>query len=590
MATWPFVVGFCQIAIGYFIYVPIILYFCHVFKKIPLDSEALKNRNKDLVYWMTLLSILSLALETPFELIVCVFHNDSLGYIATDFFMWSLFLLFTIKSWLLYFNLQYHFSLLKLQWKTEINPRYRSWYILNRNTYGDLKYCLRIITLPFLLYMFIISLLQYLFATDLFIYSSLILSCLVIIPSSALYRRLQSMEDLFDIRKELFYQQTIICVSMGFMISIRLILIILVKYYDLLSKHTTKMVTTLIHAFIVSVAVFLISLNSLCYPAKSHQEHLDKRRDNEDSTTTSSYSAQTMLSVKAMLLCIADRQGFSAFMRHLVQEFATENMLFLCECIQIKYELQRKYKGIIKIKKPQHHQLLNVNENDHYFTIDFNIPNTSQSLMKTHSLGSTFKRSASFDPFGRMESTSVRRGRGMYSFLFMSNGMVWDMIRLPPGLPKAEILNEKHSFVDRMYGLYVKYIKTGSIHEINIPCPQRQTITDIMNGVMQSEYEEKDEYDEIECDMCNVLDEVCIEIIHLMAHSYSRFAMNEKKLIQRINSTVAGLALQSASNIYLDQPTTNDEEPHKLVRNGNSYDNLREEYCVETMQIWPFPI
>merc|ERR1712176_1015625 len=59
--------------------------------------------------------------------------------------------------------------------------------------------------------------------------------------------------------------------------------------------------------------------------------------DGSTTATTRSYG------LRGMLKTISNNKGFKAFMKHLVKEWAAENLLFLVELIQIKYEFQIKH-------------------------------------------------------------------------------------------------------------------------------------------------------------------------------------------------------------------------------------------------------
>jgi len=76
------------------------------------------------------------------------------------------------------------------------------------------------------------------------------------------------------------------------------------------------------------------------------------------------------------------------------------------------------------------------------------------------------------------KDSSIRFGVGPSSCLYGKDGNLFCTVTLPPGLPKTEFLNTKNTLNDRLYEIYLKYIKTGSDQEINISHDQRHQITE----------------------------------------------------------------------------------------------------------------
>eukprot|EP01083_Nonionella_stella_P055226 145746_1 len=77
-------------------------------------------------------------------------------------------------------------------------------------------------------------------------------------------------------------------------------------------------------------------------------------------------------------------------------------------------------------------------------------------------------------------ASSIKLEDGISSYLHNMDGTIWSEIKLPSGLPKSELINEKQTLVEQLYELYLKYIKSGCEQEINIAYFQRKHITDIL--------------------------------------------------------------------------------------------------------------
>ena len=170
-------------------------------------------------------------------------------------------------------------------------------------------------------------------------------------------------------------------------------------------------------------------------------------------------------------------------------------------------------------------------------------------------------------------ASSVKDGNGASSFIHNSDGSVFVKIELPSGLPRSELLNIKNTFTERLYHLYLKYIKVGSVHEINVSYYQRARITEAMKNMVMAgiidigenntdgrtsnlpQFEifsvTSDDGDDVQAispksvennvpnngihldiagyGQFNVMDGACIEILMLMVDSYKRFRINMGK-------------------------------------------------------------
>eukprot|EP01084_Bolivina_argentea_P042720 78751_1 len=105
-------------------------------------TEIMKHRQKLLMYYMNTLTILGLLFQ--WALISKHIWQVYIGFILTNIihiidgtFIWIVFALFCIKTWLLFYDKQYHSSNASQTWKQQINSHYVSWYIMNKNKWGN---------------------------------------------------------------------------------------------------------------------------------------------------------------------------------------------------------------------------------------------------------------------------------------------------------------------------------------------------------------------------------------------------------------------------------------------------------------------
>ncbi len=140
-------------------------------------------------------------------------------------------------------------------------------------------------------------------------------------------------------------------------------------------------------------------------------------------------------------------------------------------------------------------------------------------------------------------ASSVKTGDVISSVIHNSDGSVFAKIKLPSGLPRSEVLNTKQLFLDRLHELYLKYIRSGAIHEINVSHYQRNRITESIRKNVENDKIQKvvtisndddndiDNNNEIDItgySLFNIMDGACIEILMLMLDSYKRFILSRK--------------------------------------------------------------
>ena len=310
-----------------------------------------------------------------------------------------------------------------------------------------------------------------------------------------------------------------------------------------------------------------------------------------------------------------------------VNEFSTENLLFIYEYIQIKYEFQMECNRLLKLPKPKskvarmHRKSRKMNrqssaisnassmitdedkEPEEFITVDFHVEDKRiDRRSRTSSLWNNY---------------SIRTSSGIASYIFNNNGSIFARIELPANLPKSQLLKLKEKFLDRLYALYCKYVKRGSILEINISCIQRKRITKSFDKILDKinideEIEQKDsrsfdshdelkiqgrndsnsirnindnnhkqqdskmdddERKELEMNMFTCMDGACIEILLLMSQSYTRFTKSEYginiPIVEKLTNVNDDIELIDYRKRALSM---------EILRNGSSYSKLNELY------------
>eukprot|EP01083_Nonionella_stella_P052369 138957_1 len=427
--------------------------------------ELMKHRQNLLVYCMNLITVTGLLFEWV-SLSLNVWNADmSLTwthfiYLLDNSFLWCVFALFCVKTWLLFYDKQYHASVAAQAWKEQINARYTSWYITNKQKWGNFNYIMKVILIPLLLCMILEGVVETILL-QFHVHSMLVLSIIFLIPSAILHCLLKGFDDIYGIKREILYQIIVMFVIMCIhMIELGLII----------RSELSDRMDWLIAIIIESVTLFLMSFIPTAYPIYLHRKQCQMRELSKYQTNLASAHSNSELQISPsssasphhkthnrmghMLTVIADENGFNAFMEHLINEFATESLLFIVELIQIKYEYQTAHG----------HKLL-----------------TPQSAIQGASSPFNFIKLDSLH-----SETSADLDNPVESYIMNENGTVWAKISLPVGIPRSEALTSSKQLKEQMYALYAKYVSVSSVHTLNIGSDLRKA----MDAYFSNNYEQ----------------------------------------------------------------------------------------------------
>merc|ERR1719419_1418417 len=220
--------GVMVILIGLGVLWPIMVYALHQFH-VFRNARITKFRNSTLITAMNC-CVVAAFLERGYFCFSTVWEIENpvpqwIELIFTGICISSIHLLVALKTWLIYFEQSYHFSVANAAWKRLINERAQSWFIRHRRTYGDWKYVLRAGALPLTLYMTMwIGMeiaVKHLYGASIAITISLVVSnCMLhelpLLFSCVIYYRFHSKDfkDLYRISHEIKYQCAIVVVFM----------------------------------------------------------------------------------------------------------------------------------------------------------------------------------------------------------------------------------------------------------------------------------------------------------------------------------------------------------------------------------------
>eukprot|EP01084_Bolivina_argentea_P046633 85871_1 len=452
------------------ILIPILVYYLHKFHQIA-DTQFIKHRQPHIIYWINTLTIFCFLTERIFaifaEIIYYQEHTLPIWTVAIgdNFTVLMVYVLCAIRTWLLYYNRKYHTKIVENVWKNEINPNQISWFIRNKHKYGSFKYIfMRIAFIPSILFLFFEISVDIIFGhagihdqiLNIFLPVTIYITCFI------LYYKISDFYDSFNVRKEIYYECVTLCTAM----CIEIFSVIMFFIIDAIHKHTDthylERLEWLFAAIITYITLFVLCLISTAYPVYLYTKTNQLKKEEVSSTPKSS-----------MLEVISTRDGYKKFITHLVNHFATENLLFVTELIQIKHNFQVKHNNIITcVPKNSDLQMLTETEftyfsEDTCVTIDFNEENkeNTENNENTLCVGGGLKTGVTF------------------SCIFDSNDHLVCKINLPLKLPHSQILEKYNNFIDQMDCLFNKYVNVNSEYEINISSDARKLLINIYKNI-----------------------------------------------------------------------------------------------------------
>lgn len=333
------VIALSIISLGIAVYIPILLRYTLRTKSMLSAKIKFKHKHKNLLYFIMIYTMFMLLLERPF-VILCAMDQWNLIPIWIVSVMDSVFIAFALLThsiylWLFFYYKQYNIANSELLWKRQINPRYRSWYILNKNKYGNIGYLCLLLLAPFAIYIVIQIVIGYTLIIQNLTFSSSIIPCIFGIPFLGFYHKLlnccisdHDISNLFCPKKEIKHQ----AINVIVFLFIQVALFggeIFMKFYHSDYNNLYSMIISFINQFTVTAMIFVSALIAIYIAHKEarilslkHKFQLPKKLsiatprsvDREGSVS----STMCRFGVNAMLQIISHNSGFKAFMQHLV--------------------------------------------------------------------------------------------------------------------------------------------------------------------------------------------------------------------------------------------------------------------------------
>ena len=456
--------------------VPIIIVMTTYFYK-NKGNALMINRDPSFVLSLNALILIDFSIERPMK--VC--NKWNLASIPTWFMstltvsiVYGVLYLICIKSYLLFFRQRYHDSIQNKTWIQSIDSSWNDWYIHNYRKWGQFSYMIRWTAIPWII-VTMEPILGHFFWNNFSIFRVIFQVIAALTPFCLLLIfvfRLRHFYDIYGIRKEIIMQCTVsLCIIFIYMIS-------WVIWRVVLDDQSFEYANYMTVNVLIFVLFGFFGISSVYYPLYRLKLY-EKTEETSKHTTT----------ISTMKRSFADLRIFSLFMRHLVSEFATENLLFIIELLQIKYAYQLSKQHVIKVK----------NHNNKFLVIDFNVNDSVNSVI--YIFGATF-----------------------------TNHMV--QIEFHSDVPTSNLLKlHENDIYGQIRALYVKYIETGAECELNVSYEMRNTIIQKVKSLNS----ENTKYELMEGDLYWLFDECCLHIFQLLQDPFGRFC-SSKPYKEYVNS------------------------------------------------------
>eukprot|EP01083_Nonionella_stella_P014121 39726_1 len=427
---------------NYIILCPLMIYFLYMFHRIDIDSNVAahisgnhhqinKYRSKPITYILNLIMFIILLIERPLANAIgvwCIFNLNWLYYFTFSITWWSAFCLFSIKVFYLYYNQQYALSLADIGWQKAINPveNNANWYINNRAKYGNPRYYLKILSIPFIIAVLINTTIAFIFGENLPLdVTQYLIGSIPILFSFIIFFKSRKLDDIYKIRNETLYQCIILAIAL-------LLYVFLFLMFGLSPQPNGKRLEWVLRNLIANLFAIGLALIPTAYPVLTHK-HLQQVIRQKSETV------QSITSIKEI---IRDYKSFDVFIQHLILELCPETLLFLVEVIQVKYMFLDKILKSLSRNKDAIKDYIDI----FYVLRDF------------------------------QTETGTRKKDEIYSVFHTGQGQFIMSLHIPSCLPQSIILTQQEDIKDQMYALYLKYIVVGSDLQLNVSSSTRRNV------------------------------------------------------------------------------------------------------------------
>ncbi len=264
------IAGIVWIAVNYIVLCPMMLFFLYLFYQIDPSHPMMKYRNKMLVCVLNAMMFITLLFERLYANFVCVWHftnmePDWVFYLVFSICWWTPLFLFCVKVFDLYYKQQYAFAVQDMAWKTAINCQiaHDNWFILNRRTYGNILFCVKISLVCAVIACVINTVMSYIFGEGLVLdFTQFFVASIPVIFSFIICLKSRKIKDIYQIRNEIIYQ----CVSIIVALVLYLSTFLYYKYNTHISDTKSIRMEWLLRNLVAELSAIGLALIPTIYP------------------------------------------------------------------------------------------------------------------------------------------------------------------------------------------------------------------------------------------------------------------------------------------------------------------------------------
>jgi len=320
------IAGWVLIGMLWGLLVPYVGYWCYIYIYYKRNKLYFKKRKPLLIDILVALVVSGILIENQTLIFLSIFGLDGDGVILAEcvrFFnistLMAVYMVVMIRIYLLYFQANYNEATISKKWREFVHEEQEDFFLSNIHTYGNDKFLIRLASIVWLCLCAIYIVLEsFLPATSISQWFIFVLFIALLMFAAYMLRKFPDFHDTLHIRTELQY-----FVALNFMILLAWTVLLAI------GQGVSGGIARYYWQVTMYLVIFWISIVRVV-----HWNEIKKMADPKDKNSVY-YLAMTDRAFNIHHV-LATQKGYEEFMKFLVSEFSTENLLFLTEYIQLK--------------------------------------------------------------------------------------------------------------------------------------------------------------------------------------------------------------------------------------------------------------
>eukprot|EP01084_Bolivina_argentea_P239635 402745_1 len=356
--TWTF--------IYWFIFTPSLIYYALLFYRLRHIS-TIKSRHYRITLIINCLILIYILLEKP-SFIWAVIHGaikgtnghpDSLGHLfqsisdtSYTFSGQGFVACFVLRAWIMFFNTKWSIFVLKGQWAELIEPNGRhaqNFFIQKKATFGNERWVITHIFIPIYILIIILSggsLLFFNIAIHYIIDN--LLYVISFITFIVLWIKLPKYNDHIGIKHEMRLLVKLGACGLLFFVTYAALLTFFLQYQFIIAS-IFQMIFAIIHWLFAMISTYwvlkhyhlgstnAVRLSIMMFMSFSATNETDSKIEFSTSSKSKKTDQKQENKNRTLFQILCDEKFFDAYAIHIFHEFASESLLCVIECMQLKW-------------------------------------------------------------------------------------------------------------------------------------------------------------------------------------------------------------------------------------------------------------